>query len=434
MQFIIDPSVLGGGGLYQPSVSSPATAPGLLETPEQKRKKQLLLQSLSGQQPKREKDPAFHNVFGTGPGAVTEITKKPDGTETKKFATPKTEPIPASEVIKMASGDILGEGINRMAQKTDVFDQKLRGDINLPTEISPYQPQLSGEVSYSAQPKKSIGSILSDPGVFGALGQIGAAIGGPGSFAERLGGFATNQARNQLFDRYLQQRLAGQGGAGSSAPFSVSGLGVGLLSPQEQLAATNQPLTELGALSDAAYKEALISGVETPEQLLNRQALITLLGKEPGRPNAGSFQNIEVGPDGKRTPGITHKWLIDDVTGEPIKYQGVVGATNPVSSSERADQSGAWYQKAVNEAKLNVDREASQYGKIQTDAFGNVTGIEWSDEDAPRRYQQSYYKHLVKAIKRFQALGNLPADFSIPFEQEVEGLQQQAKPKSSLLK
>jgi hypothetical protein len=400
MQFIIDPAIMSGGDFLPTKKPS---QPQFLLDPESEKRRRRILEALSGQR-------SFENIFETNPVAIKSITTKTnaagDKTETKVYNVPPVEPIPTT------------------AQGVPV--RRIRGtqDYTNKPELVTQAPSLTPPQAYDRQDRgflSKVGDFLTSPGFTGFLGQVGASI-APESFGGRLGGYVQQIARNQAFDRYLQQKLAG-GGASQASPFAS---GIGLLSPQEQVMASKQPFEELGALSDAAYKEALISGVETPEQMLQRQALITLLGKEPGRPNAGSFQNMEVGPDGKRTPGITHKWLIDDITGEPIKYEGVVGATNPQTGESgrgNADDIRQWYQKAVDEAKRNVDREASQYGKVQTDAFGNVTGIKWDDRNAPIRYQQSYYRHLVKAIKRFQSLGNLPEGFEKPFEQELTSAQ-----------
>jgi len=114
------------------------------------------------------------------------------------------------------------------------------GGLQLQTGASAAQPQVQGapQQSAAAQPmvKGLFGNRQMDPNMLGLisfLGQLGGAIGGQGSVAERVGGVASGFAQNalgqlqqqQTMQRFLQS-LSGGGGAQGASPFSAAPSGL----------------------------------------------------------------------------------------------------------------------------------------------------------------------------------------------------------------
>lgn len=169
----------------------------------------------------------------------------------------------------------------------------------------------------------------------GLLGQLGQAVtaGDQSSLGYQLGGIGTRAAQAQLYNRYLGQLISGGGGGaqgqqgqgvGQSAPNfpQISGLEALSLSPEMQQGAIKQLEESRSADIDRLYKLGLMTGIETPEQLLQRQIITQMLSNQPQQKPLAR-ERINVNPQGKETKGgEKYVWNIDPLTGERVSAIG----------------------------------------------------------------------------------------------------------------
>jgi len=227
----------------------------------------------------------------------------------------------------------------------------------LPSQNLPI-PQMIGQGAGQSQDIPLAQDIYGDPNagkyasIAGLLGQLGQAATArdPNSLGYQLGGIATRAAQAQLYNRYLSQLIGGGGGAQGAPSFpQVSGLESFSLSPEAQTGAQNQLEQSRSNDVDRLYKLALMTGVETPEQLLNRQIMTNMISGK-GQSNLQLVHNIKVGADGKPTK-TPQSWYADPTTGklvqhvgEDFKSEGDGGAASGVSQQNL-------YLRADNQAR-----------------------------------------------------------------------------------
>lgn len=361
----------------------------------------MMAKMLAGKQ-----NSAFDNTIGTGPGAVKSVATKPDGSRTTTYNTPAVEPIPASQAVSLA--DSGPRGYNASPQ--------------VPSQL-PVQQAPAATAAPAAQGGGGLSGFLSNPGVWNLLGSLGQAITADdqNSFGYQAGGLAKGYANNALYQRALASMLGGEAagapGASSQNPNSASGSLAGLgginglsVTPEmiQGLIKQNEDL-QTGA-SDRAYKAALASGVETPEEQLNRQALITLLGKDEPRQQPLRIEEINLSPDGKITsPDRKYKWAID-AEGNPVRPVGGF-FSSPAEGDDSGQSSVAnWYQKAVNTAENFLKQKEAQYGEIIELPDGRKS-IQWKTQDAPQKLQADYRRFLYEEIRKLQRTGVIPPGF-----------------------
>lgn len=369
----------------------------------------LMAKMLSGNKP------AFDNTIGTGPGAIKSVSTKPDGSRTTTYNTPTVEPIPASAALDLANSGPRGYNAN-----PQIPDQ-------LPTQQAP---------AAAPQSTPKSGGLLNDAGFYGLLGQLGQAVTAqdPTSFGYQAGGIGKQMAQNQAYQKLLASMLGGANGAANpNQPAGVpalSRLELLQLTPEtiQGLIKQNEDL-QTGA-SDRAYKAALASGVETPEQQLNRQALITLLGKNEPAVRAAETVDLNQDPSGKRLPvGYRYKYAFNPTTGNYDIPQGpVLEKVSDSGDGNGSSNIANWYQKAVNAAENFVKQNESLYGDVIQLPDGTKS-IQWKTPDAPQRLQADYRRFLYEEIKKLQRVGAIPPGFEnvalpeLPPEQILQQIQ-----------
>ncbi len=173
----------------------------------------------------------------------------------------------------------------------------------------------------------------------------------PQSPAFQLGGTIAGRAQNQLFNKLLNNllRQAVAGGAAaqgpnvpvaSLAPFEAAGIPA-----QAQLEASRfaqdviRSRSETELAQQALALQTLLGAREIRsadfQDLLNQARAIALLTPEP--PNPPGFERVElnIGPDGKRTPPEDkHLWYINKQTGEREIYLGPSTRAKPAGAEK----------------------------------------------------------------------------------------------------
>jgi len=187
--------------------------------------------------------------------------------------------------------------------------QPITQSINTtPAQVPPRPPLMLPQAgNFLSQ----VGEFVSKPENFGLLGQIANAI-APNTIGGNLGMIAHQGAQAQLFQQALKK------------PEEMSPM----LNPELQSAVLNQ--TRQDQQLELARKQLALNMLlgkaelgfkETPEQRLNREAIITLLGQQPAAPK---MHRVSINVDAQKketTQPDKHIWVVDDM-GNLIKYVG----------------------------------------------------------------------------------------------------------------
>lgn len=191
---------------------------------------------------------------------------------------------------------------------------------------------------------------LNDPGIGAVLGNLAQAILPPGTPGHEIGkiGQSMSQARS------LAKLVGGSGGAAGAAPFlqggpgNLTGLEIASLGPDVLMSALKAGSDLQSAESDRVYKAALASGVETPQQMLERQVTLELLGQKPAAPQYDEFKT-DIGPGGKQETNARRKhiWLRDRNSGEMLYIHPT---TEPEPASSGGSGSGERFKQTSADA------------------------------------------------------------------------------------
>jgi len=240
-----------------------------------------------------------------------------------------------------------------------------------------------------------LGLTLMQPGVWGMLAGLGAALAPAGSWQSQLGQMVAGMAQANLYNRYLRSLLAGL--LGAERPFVEGGLGqfgIEMIPPEAQLA-----------------------GVETATRLLSALP-------QPQQPKAKRYQTVEleIDSEGKQTPGKLHRWVWDPETGDLIKYMGPADT----EESEAGVGSQLANERAVFRIAMNMAASAVPGMTTITLPDGRMQYVFAN----PSRDKKIFHRWLYYYVRRFQRAGllspawlrSLPKPDEPEFEQMLAGL------------
>jgi hypothetical protein len=292
--------------------------------------------------------------------------------------------------------------------RTKGVDNKISGQTQ-------QQPQTEGEqISMLGKALSSFGKALETPGFRQMLGQIGTAIGGQGSTAERLG-TASAQINQQMIDEQRQQQQARvletvmQGGTPSFEDLQNLDpqtqnqiLGTVLQRQQsESRLAIDEARLGLQQLQGEAYRKQ-VERMETPEERARReQSNIALQAYLSDRSDPTPWQPYK-GEDGL--------YMANTATGEMVKKVDFPTAPEGGLTPSQAQQMHEDYLKlAIDLAEK--DQRVQAYGEMVTGPNGKPM-FKWLDEEGALQMRNQV---ATEFLNKFEARNLVPESYTTLF-------------------